>query len=333
MKRKAVFFLLCFLVSFLDIEASQLSFKICGGGSWVYGGDLNKNIQGWNNYFNDRNKNPYSFDYDVKELHSLWEGGAEVGYALSSRFRVALGLEFLAGATEGEMFSSLNQEQDYYNAADDFGTIFLDEQSFQKPEYRVQSIPLTLTLYYSLPLGPRASIFLGCGGGYYSGKITYKENYEYNFDYKDEKNLSGSLLEFVDQYSSSGTYSEKSTSKAYGFHAKAGLELNIRRGLYLIIEAQGRLVDFNIWSGNKKDSYTWNHTWGYWGAFSDNGSSEESKEGKLWMVEYNSEQTGKSYPRLVFSGEEPLSSSFSGARAAKINLNGFSFRVGIKISL
>jgi len=303
MKRKVLFFLLFFFFSFLDIEASRLSFKIYGGRSWFDGGDLNKNIRGWNNYFNDRNENPYSFNYDVKELRDLWEGGAEVVYSLSSRFRVALGLEFLTGANEGEMFSSLNQEQDYYYSAEDFGTIFLEEQSFQQPKYKVQSIPLTLTLYYFLPLGPRASIFLGCGGGYYSGKITYREDYEYNFDYKDEKNLSG------------------------------GLELNIRRGLYLIIEVQGRWVDFSGWSGSKSDNYTWNHIWGYWGAFSDEGSSEESREGELWMVEFKSDQTGESYPRLVFSGEKPLSSFFSGARAAKINLSGFSFRIGIKVNL
>lgn len=333
MKRKVLFFLLFFFFSFLDIEASRLSFKIYGGRSWFDGGDLNKNIRGWNNYFNDRNENPYSFNYDVKELRDLWEGGAEVVYSLSSRFRVALGLEFLTGATEGEMLSSLNQEQDYYYSAEDFGTIFLEEQSFQQPKYKVQSIPLTLTLYYFLPLGPRASIFLGCGGGYYSGKITYKEDYEYNFDYKDEKNLSSSLLEFVDQYSSSGNYSEETTCKAYGFHARGGLELNIGRGLYLIIEVQGRWVDFSGWSGSKSDNYTWNHTWGYWGAFSDEGSSEESREGELWMVEFKSDQTKESYPRLVFSGEKPLSSFFSGARAAKINLSGFSFRVGIKVNL
>lgn len=333
MKRKTFFFFVCLLFFFLKVEASQLSFKICGGGSWVDGGDLNRNIRGWKNYFNDRNKNPYSFSYDVKELHSLWEGGAEVAYGLSSRFSIAVGLEFLTGATKGEMLSRLNQEQDYYNSPEDFGTIFLDEQSIQQPKYRVQSIPLTLTLYYSLPFGPRGSFFLGCGGGYYSGKITYREDYEYNFDYSDEKNLSGSLLEFVDQYSSSGNYSEETTCRAFGFHAKGGLELNIRRGLSLIIEVQGRWVDFNDWSGKKSDSYNWSHTWGYWGVFSDEGSSEEHTEGKLWMVEFKSDETGESYPRLVFSEEKPLSSSFSGARKVKINLSGFSFRIGIKINL
>jgi len=50
------------------------------------GGDLNRNIRGWDNYFEDRNKAPYSFDHDIKEFHFQWEGGVEVIYRLSPGF-------------------------------------------------------------------------------------------------------------------------------------------------------------------------------------------------------------------------------------------------------
>lgn len=323
----------CFHILFLNIEASQISFRIYGGGSWADAGDLNKNIRGWSNYFKDRNQTPYSFGYDVKEIQSLWEGGAEVAYSLSSRFFIALGIEFLKGGTKGEMTSRLNQEQDYFYSPADFGTIFIDERSIQYPEYRLQCIPITLTLYYSFPFGTRVNFFLGCGGGYYSGKMTYREDYQYDFDYRDEKNLSGSILEFVDQYSSSGTYTEKSTCKAFGFHTRGGLELKIRTNIHLIIEGHGRWVNFSEWKGSKKDSYTWDHTWGYWGSSSDQGSFEEVEEGKLWLAEFKSDETGKSYPRFVFSKNKPVASSYSGTRPAKINLNGLSIRMGIRIFL
>lgn len=333
MKRKAFFLLLSFLVSFLNAGASELSLKLWGGGSRVDGGDLNRNISGWDSYFEDRNKAPYSFSYDVKRLQAVWGCGAELTWRPFTHLSFGLGLEFLRGAAEGEMASHMTEEQAYFNSSQDFGTIFIDEQSSQQPKYRIQSIPLTLTLYYFFTFGKKVNLFLGCGGGCYFGKMTYRENYSYDFDYTDEKNLSGSILEFIDQYSTSGSYSEEMSCKAFGFHAKGGCEFKIGGRLYFIVEAQGRKVGFNDWKGQKKDSYTWSHTWGYWGVFSDEDSAEEAGEGKLWMAEFVSDETGKSYPRFVFSEEKPLSPSYSRPRPAKINLSGLSLSLGIRISL
>lgn len=324
---------MCFFLVLLKTDASQLSFRIYGGMSWADGGDLNRNLRGWKNYFSDRNKNPYSFEYGVEELHRFWESGAEITYFLSSRFRIGLGFEFLVGSTEGEMSSSLELEKNYFNSSDDFGTIFLEEQSLQRPQYSLKTIPVTITFYYSFPFGGGGNIFVGLGGGYYSGKLKYKEDYQYNFDSRDEYMLSGSLTSFVDQYSSSGGYSEESTCKTFGLHARGGLAIKIYKNLHLVFEVLGRRVDFNDWRGSKKDEYSWNHTWGFWGTNTDEGSMQESDEGKLWMVEYQSDETGKSYSRFVFSEEKPLYSSYLEARTAKINLNGFSLRIGIKVSL
>lgn len=333
MKRKTIWYFLCFFLVLLKTDASQLSFRVYGGMSWADGGDLNRNLRGWKNYFSDRNRNPYFFEYGVEELHRFWESGTEITYFLSSRFRVGLGFEFLVGTTEGEMSSSLELENDYFNSSADFGTIFLEESSLQRPQYRLKALPVTLTFYYSIPFGGKGNIFIGCGGGYYSGRLKYKEDYKYNFDSRDESTISGSLSSFVDLYSTSGIYSEESTCKTLGLHARGGLELKIYKDLHFVFEVLGRRVNFNNWRGSKKDEYSWNHTWGFWGSSTDAGSVEKSVEGKLWMVEYQSEETGKSYSRFVFSEEKPLYSSYLEARPAKISLNGFSLRIGIKISL
>jgi len=331
-KTKTTFLLLGVLLFALKVGASELSLKLYGGGSWIQGGDLNKNILGWESFFNDRNISPYSSSYDLKELHILWERGGEIVYKLSPRFYVGLGLELVTGATKGELSSRLNQEQDYYNSLVDFGTIYLDEQTLQQPEYKLRAIPITLTFYYSFPLREGMRFFLGCGGGYYFGKITYEEDYQYDFDYRDDKNSSGSLLQYVNQYSSSGTYSEESSSTALGLHGRWGVELEIRESLHFLIEVTGRWVDFGNWKGSKNDIYDWEHIWGFWGTNSDRGSSEEVSEGKLRMVDFISDETGKTYPRFVFSEEKPISSSYAEAREAKINLNGFTVRLGIKMS-
>jgi len=50
-------------------------------------------------------------------------------------------------------------------------------------------------------------------------------------------------------------------------------------------------------------------------------------------VEFQTDDTGKSYPRLVLSEEKPLNASYYDAKQAMINLNGFSLRIGIRVSL
>ncbi len=333
MAKKFALFFLCFIVSSLNVVSSPLSIKLHGGRSWFGGGDLTKSIQGWSSYLQDRNSSPYSTNTALEELHGFWDAGAELTYSLSSRIRLGLELGFLHGQAGGLMRLRLSQEEDYFFSADDFGTVSVDEQSNQEPSYRLQSMPLSLTVYYSYPFRKGLNFFIGCGGAYYPAKIRYREEYEYNFDYRDEQHLSGSLAVYVDQYSSTGTYSEVCRSKAFGFHARAGLEIQIRRSVHLVVEACGRKVEFGNWKGRKKDTYDWSHTWGYWGVFSEEGSSEDGGEGKLWMVEFWSEESGKSYPRLVFSEEEPLSPSFLSTREAKLNLDGFSLKVGIRFSL
>jgi len=181
-------------------------------------------------------------------------------------------------------------------------------------------------------MGEGLRFFLGCGGGYYFGKITYEEDYQYDSDYRDDKNSSGSLSQYVNQYSSSGKYSEASTSRAFGLHGRWGVELEIRENLHFLIEVIGRWVDFGNWKGSKNDIYDWEHIWGFWGSNSDRDSFEEASEGKLWMADFISDETGKSYPRFVFSEERPAFSSYAGAREAKINLNGFTLRLGFKMS-
>lgn len=333
MGRKALWLFALFSLMFVNGGASSLSFKIFGGMSWIGGGDLNRNLRGWKNYFNDRYQPPYSFNYNVKELHRFWESGLEINYSLSSRLGIGLGFEFITGAIKGEMSSSLEYEKNYFNSAHDFGTIFLEEKTLRQPRYHLKTMPVTLTLYYSFPVGARGNLSVGWGGGYYWGKLEYRENYQYDFDYRDENTLSGSLLSFIDRYSSSGIYSEGSTSSALGLHSKTSLEIKIHKGLKFFFEVLERWVDFKNWQGSKRDSYSWNHTWGFWGENMDKGSAEEITKGKLWMVEFQSEENGKSYPRFVFSEKKPLSSSYLEPRPAQINLNGVCLRIGIRVSI
>ena len=99
-----------------------------------------------------------------------------------------------------------------------------------------------------------------------------------------------------------------------------------------IIEALGRWAEFKNLNSRFKDDYDWEHTWGYRGEFTDRGNRSEIKDGMLWLVEYMSDMTGKTYPRLVFSETRPQDTQYLEVRPARINLNGITFRAGLKIS-
>jgi len=331
MKRKGIFLLWCFFLFFLRSEASQLSLKVCGGLSWINGGDFNKNICGWRDYYRDHDISPYSFTFNLKEPQGLWEGRAELLYSVSSRFEIGIGLEFLAKQVSGEMSWSLNQNESYFHSQNNYGNISIKEESFKQPKYNLQVIPVTLSAYYSIDFGKRLILAFGGGVGYYYGRLKYIEGYNYSFDYVDELTINDTLTKFVDQYSSSGEYSEKSTSHAIGFHGGASFELRISRRFSFVVEGLGRIVSFNEWEGQKSDKYSWEHTWGFWGAYYDQGNEQEVREGKLWLVEVLSRETGKSYPRFVFSKEKPVSSFYEDVREAGINLDGFSLRIGFRV--
>ena len=333
MKKNAVFCFFCVFLFMMKVEASSLSLKITGGMSWIGGGDLNRHLRGWKDYFQDRNVKPYSYDFNVGELHLWWEGGLEMVYSLSPRFQMGLGLEYLDGSTEGEMSSSVEYEMDYVNSSQDFGTISLEERRIQRPRYQLRAIPLNFTLYYCFPFSTEGRAFIGLGAGYYFGKLNYREDYQYDFDYKDDNVLSGSLLSFVDRYETSGVYAEEARARSLGLHGKAGLCYRVYKNFHFVVEIMGRWASLENWEGNKRDAFDWDHTWGFWGANRENGSSDEEHSGKLWMVKFRSDVTGKSYPRFVFSEEEPLFSSYSEGKPARIDLSGISLRVGIRIGL
>jgi hypothetical protein len=333
MKKKAAVGLSCVFLFIIKMEAFPLSLKIAGGVGWISGGDLNRHIRGWGDYFHDRSTGPYSYDFDLQELH-LWRGGGlEVLYSISPRFQVGLGLEYLTGSTDGEMTSSLEYEEDYFNSSQDFGTIYLEESRLQRPRYELRIIPLNLTLYYSFPFSARGSAFVGLGAGYYSGKLNYGEDYQYDFDYKDNKMLSGSLLSFVDRYATSGVYTEESRARSLGLHGKAGLRFRVYKNFCFLVEIIGRWAALQNWEGTKRDVFEWDHSWGFWGVNAERGSSDENYSGKLWMGEYRSDVTGESYPRFIFSEEEPSFSSYDEVRPARIDLSGISLKIGIRISL
>jgi hypothetical protein len=315
----------------LDAPAFEFSLKVNQGWAWTNGGDLNKSISGWRQYYEDRQSSSFSSNFTLGELHSTFEVGAEVVVSLSSRWSIGLGATFLSFSQKGEVSTKLASQENYTLSPTRQGTISLEEITSQQPEYEVLTVPVTLSVYYLLPLGGDYSIYLGGGGGLYLSRYRHKEAYTYSFNYTDNQRSADSSVLYVDNYTSAGEYTETAKTRDFGLHGIAGLAIKLSTSFSIAVEVLGRWVNLDGWEGEKTDSYNWSHTWGVSGIYSENGQTEESYDGKIWRVEARSDQTGKTYPRLVFSGEKPISADYTAVRLANISLSGFSARIGLRL--
>jgi hypothetical protein len=329
--KKIFLLVLCTFFLSLGVSAFEFSLKVNQGWAWMSGGDLNKSISGWRQYYKDRQSSSFSSNYTLGELHSTFEVGAEVAVTLSSRWNIGLGATFLSFGQKGEISTRLASQENYTLSPTRQGTISLEELTSQQPEYEVLTVPVTLSIYYLLPLGGDYSIYLGGGGGLYLSRYRYKEAYTYSFNYTDNQLSADSSVLYVDKYVSTGEYKETAKTQDFGLHGIAGLDIRLSTSFSIAVEVLGRWVNLDGWGGEKTDSYSWTHTWGVSGVYSENGQTEESHDGKIWRVEARSDQTGKTYPRLVFSGEKPASADYTAVRPANISLSGFSARIGLKL--
>lgn len=332
MKKILVLFLgVCWLSG--KSAAFEFSLKASGGWSLVDGGDLNESIAGWQRYYQDRESPFFSASYSLKEMHGCLEGSAEAVVHLSSRWSAGVGVGLIEQRRNGQIQTRLAVHQTNPMLPSGSATVDLEETTDQHPGFSLETIPVTFTVTYSLGLGEKSWLDLGGGAGVYWSKLVYQEDYEYAFDYTEEKLTPGASVQYVDRFSSSGKYREETRSRGLGLHGRIALNLKISASIFLTAELFGRWVELKNWEGKKTDAYEWRQTWGLWGAFSETGEEEESVTGRLWRVDLRSSETGGSYPRLIFSDVQPASASYLSVKPARLNLSGIGLRIGLGLRL
>jgi hypothetical protein len=332
MKKILVLFLgVCWLSG--QSAAFEFSLKASGGWAWVGGGDLNESIAGWKRYYQDRQSPSFSASYGLKEMHGCLEGSAEAVAHLSSCWSASVAVGLIEQRRNGQIRTRLAVQQTDAIFPSGSATVDLEETTDQYPAFSLETIPVTLTITYSLRLGEKSWLDLGGGAGAYWSKLVYQEDYEYAFDYTEEKLTPGASIQYVDRFSSSGKYKEETKSRGFGLHGRVGLNLKLSASIFLTAELFGRWVEFKSWEGEKTDAYEWSQTWGLWGAFSERGEEEETVAGRLWRVDLHGSETGGSYPRLIFSDVQPSSSSYLSVKPARLNLSGVGLRIGIGLRL
>ena len=336
-----------YYVDFAEREKKLLSFYFSGGLNYINGGDLNGVIKDYKQLIHDYNEY-YSTEYSVpwKELKWVPNFKGEVLVNLSRSFSVSLGIEYLTKKSKGDntfndSFSGTTYETAfYYNYS-------LSDSYLEDPEYELTAIPVTFNIYYFKPINNKTEIFITAGVGYYFGKLKYNMPYQSDTEYQEDyyANDGTFMYSWTDDYSYSGTEVYEVKCNEIGFHGSVGADYKLISILSadkkpfstisLVAECSYRYVIFKDWNGNWSDNWSWNETWGWSdiGLSEDSGSVSDSWSGKIWYYEYEDPDLEKQYKRMSLYKEQPESGQgISNIRQAKINLNGFSFRIGIKIS-
>ena len=329
-----------YYVDFREKEKKLISIYLGGGLNIINGGDLNGVIQDYKQLIEDLN-DYYTTDYtaDLKEFKWIQNYKGEVLLNLSRSFSIGLGVEYLTKKNKGtitfsdEYSGTVNKSFYYYNYS-------LTDNHSEEPEYELIAIPVTFNIYYFIPITKRAEFFITGGIGYYFGKLKYNMPYISDQEYTEDQYLNdGTYLDtWIRNYSYTGTESYEVKCNEVGFHGGLGFEYKIFSNISLVAEGNYRYVKFKDWNGSWSDNWNWDRTWGW----SDTGYSEDSgsetdsiDSGKIWYYEEEYSDLGKQYRYMQLYEEEPIpdpEEGISNIRQAKINLNGFSFRIGIKIS-
>jgi hypothetical protein len=323
----------------------QLGFNLSGGMSNIDGGDFNKAIRDYNSYYNDLNEyyGETNYTVDWKEMKWLTSFRGEIFARIGKYFGVGLGVEFMKKSNPGTIAYKYDdaykyQYTDYYNnySISDNQTALWDQS--------ISVIPLTLNLYGFFPLGDKIDLFANLGPGYYLGTAETTQTVDETWIEKNTfyyNNGTPWPPHYYDRQIYNYTYQSKVTCNTIGFHFGVGLNYKLTSLITLTGEAFYRAAKFDNWEGTGSYNDTLKEDWGWVnnpdgpGTSSATTRSDDSWSGKLLYFEnYDSDLKTKYYGRyfLYEPGTEPETDAYTkNIRPAAFNINGFSFRIGIKV--
>jgi hypothetical protein len=215
------------------LDASALTIRLYGGGTYLQGGDLNSGLKGWTDYWK-----AYYGKYGYPEqtglfnpVHFGYHAGGDIIIHLTSRFGLGVGAEYIT-ATKSSDLTFLSSNAD------------ITWKIVGKPS----ALPIKLSFFYFLPLGNSVSISLHGGAGYYQARTRLESHFQTTTTLTD--------------------YLIDASAKGIGYHGGLGLEWKLFSKLYFLLEAAGRYAPL---SGFKGDTTIvgqggWKGKIYYWGA-------------------------------------------------------------------
>ena len=221
MRKKLIFFLTLVLTfSFVSVSRAQqrFSLRLLGGMGILSPEDINRGIEGWNDFLADLWE--VFQEGEVKPINLGYEFGGDLVINLTHNIGIGIGAGYIQGAkTSDQTFSS------------DYG---VDGNITNKP--KIRAIPIKVSLFYTLPLNNSVNVVFNGGGGIYFAK------YSYNFRID------------ADGFWMEGDHDTSSTG--FGFHGGIGLEFNLAPNIAFLLEGQGRYAKIDGFEGESVYSET-----------------------------------------------------------------------------
>lgn len=197
------------LVAPLAMEAGRLKLRIFGGGDYLQGGDLNRGLQGWTDYWK-ANYNAQGYTQQTGSFNPINLGlnvGGDVILLLSQHWGFGMGTEYIMATKSSALtFQSATKEITW----DILG--------------KVQAMPAKLSLFYFIPVKDSLTIIFHAGAGYYSAKTRLESSQD---------------SEYIIDASATGI----------GYHAGLGLEMKLFTGVHLFVEGAGRYASLSGFRG------------------------------------------------------------------------------------
>ncbi|MFC2160147.1 hypothetical protein ACFLRX_00680 [Acidobacteriota bacterium] len=267
-----------------EYSSQIFSIKLFGSlDSLVGQNDVNNHLDGWNQLLNDNANIPgFSTNGEISPLGKSTSFGGELIFNFLPHFSIGLGAGYLQFTEPSTKTLSISGENIDFS---------LDS--------RISAIPITLNLYYGIPIGNFLNIVVGAGAGYYLGQFS-------NFI---QQNLG-------DEQISSLFESNKNT---IGAQVSLNFELNIVRTMALFFGVSGRFATLKDLEGEETFTYI-------------NPTEEDSvsyPDRTLWYVE--EEIDGKYYTALFADNDKPEGDWYRNSRKAEVSLSSIVMQFGIRI--
>jgi len=208
---KRAFLVLAGLLLITGVAFSQISLKLTGGMAYISGNDLNKGIQGFNDWVTAETTDPTG---KFEKLNMGMNFAGEAIYNLTSNAGIGVGIGYFQMSKDN---SVTYLQGGGVPSTDTF-----------KPTINV--MPITLNFYYYIPTGSSMSVYLKAGAGYYMTKF----DAEYSFSWP----------------LGHGTDTLKVSKGAIGFQGGFGIEIPVSGQASFVVEAGARYAKVSELTGD-----------------------------------------------------------------------------------
>ncbi len=222
-------------VSLAQAEGVKIGLRLTGGMNSLSTGDINKDIQGENDYW--KGWHGMTISGEFQKIRYGFDGQADLLIYFTPRFGLSLGSGYILGKK-------------------DAGQVTLTSPSDNRSESlinQISAIPILAGLFFIYPISSGSRIFVQAGGGYYFAKYSQSGDYDRTGD-----------INFSEEWT------QNAAANGFGFHGGLGFEFDLGRNVAFVIEGFGRRVQIDGFKGDwihrysDRDPYTGHGSLYYW---------------------------------------------------------------------